>query len=196
MSDTLRKRLGVGAGGCAVLFAYLTRDVAILVEAADERDFACAAGGLDKQIANAVIAVYRYQGAGGSFNPPPCRSVGIGNHIAIDIHHEDEVSLPVVLVNDRSLGAGNLRDHAKLVVAVVDGLLVAHVLGEQVVGLVVLKGKHSSIRLGDGGKPALRRVAVLHPVAQCVRLAGQVAVLIVGVAGRLTKGVRHLGDVV
>ena len=73
MSDTLRKRLGVGAGGCAVLFAYLTRDVAILVEAVGERDFACATGGLGKQSANTVIVVYCYQGAGGSFwiNPKP-----------------------------------------------------------------------------------------------------------------------------
>ena len=73
MSDTLRKRLGVDAGGCAVLFAYLTRDVAILVEAVGERDFAYATGGLGKQSANTVIVVYCYQGAGGSFwiNPKP-----------------------------------------------------------------------------------------------------------------------------
>ena len=122
--------------------------------------------------------------------------VGIGNHVTVDIRHGDEIALPVVLVNNRSLGAGNLRHHAKLVVAAVDGLPVAYVLGEQAAGLVVLKGKHGSVRFGDGGKPALRRVAVLHPVAQRVRLAGRVAVLIVGVAGYLAKGVRHLGDVV
>lgn len=58
--------------------------------------------------------------------------VGIGNHIAVDIHHEDEISLPVVLVNDRSLGAGNLRDPANFIVAALDGLPITHVLGEQV----------------------------------------------------------------
>ena len=57
--------IGVGAGGgCAVLFAHLARDVAVLVVAVAEGDVACAAGCLGEQIANAVIAVCRCQGAG------------------------------------------------------------------------------------------------------------------------------------
>ena len=71
--------IGVGAGGgCAVLFAHLARDVAVLVVAVRERNLTRAAGGLGEQIANAVIAVCRCQGAGCSFNPPACRIVGVG----------------------------------------------------------------------------------------------------------------------
>lgn len=56
--------IGVGAGGgCAVLFAHLARDVAVLAVGVAEGHFAGAAGGLGKQIANAVMAVYRCQGA-------------------------------------------------------------------------------------------------------------------------------------
>lgn len=50
----------------------------VLVVAVAEGDVACAAGGLGEQIANAVIAVCRCQGAGCSFNPPACRIVGVG----------------------------------------------------------------------------------------------------------------------
>lgn len=65
-------------GGLAVFSAHLARDVAVLVVAVAEGDVACAAGGLGEQIANAVIAVCRCQGAGCSFNPPACRIVGVG----------------------------------------------------------------------------------------------------------------------
>ena len=51
-------------GGLAVFSAHLARDVAVLVVAVAEGDVACAAGGLGEQIANAVIAVCRCQGAG------------------------------------------------------------------------------------------------------------------------------------
>ena len=50
--------IGVGAGGgCAVLFAHLARDVAVLVVAVRERNLTRAAGDLFEQIPNAVIAV-------------------------------------------------------------------------------------------------------------------------------------------
>ena len=50
--------IGIGAGGgCAVLFAHLARDVAVLVVAVGERDFTRAACDLFEQIPNAVIAV-------------------------------------------------------------------------------------------------------------------------------------------
>ena len=71
--------IGIGAlGSLAVFSAHLTRDVAVLVVAVAEGDVACAAGCLGEQIANAVIAVCRCQGAGCSFNPPACRIVGVG----------------------------------------------------------------------------------------------------------------------
>ena len=57
--------IGIGAlGSLAVFSANLTRDVAVLVVAVAEGDVACAAGCLGEQIANAVIAVCRCQGAG------------------------------------------------------------------------------------------------------------------------------------
>lgn len=115
--------------------------------------------------------------------------VGIGNHVTVDIRHGDEIALPVVLVNNRSLGAGNLRHHAKLVVAAVDGLPVAYVLGEQAAGLVVLKGKHGSVRFGDAFQPPFRRVGILHLVAQRVGFSEQIAIL---VALACPVGIRHL----
>ena len=76
--------IGVGAGGgCAVLFAHLARDVAVLVVAVAERDLARAAGRLREQIAYAVVAVYRCQGARRGFNPLACRVVGIAGYVAI-----------------------------------------------------------------------------------------------------------------
>ena len=56
--------IGVGAlGGLAVFRALFARDVAVLVVAVGERNLTCAAGFLTDQIANAVVAVFRCQGA-------------------------------------------------------------------------------------------------------------------------------------
>ena len=77
--ELAQRVIGIGIlGGLAVFSAHLARDVAVLVVAVAEGDVACAAGGLGEQIANAVIAVCRCQGAGCSFNPPACRIVGVG----------------------------------------------------------------------------------------------------------------------
>ena len=77
--ELAQRVIGIGAlRGLAALCAHLARDVAVLVVAVAEGDVACAAGGLGEQIANAVIAVCRCQGAGCSFNPPACRIVGVG----------------------------------------------------------------------------------------------------------------------
>ncbi len=64
MPDTSQKRLGIGAGGGGAVFsAHLACDVAVLVVAVAERNFARPAGGLCEQIAHATIAVCGYQGA-------------------------------------------------------------------------------------------------------------------------------------
>ena len=74
--------IGIGAGGCAVLLAHFARDVAVLVVAVAKRDLTCAAGGLREQIAYAVVAVYRCQGARRGFNPLACRVVGVAGHVS------------------------------------------------------------------------------------------------------------------
>lgn len=79
--ELAQRVIGISAfGGLAVFGAHLAGDVAVLVVA--ERDFACAAGGLFKQVSNAVIAVCRCQGArrgsdyhSGSSYPINCVSV-------------------------------------------------------------------------------------------------------------------------
>ena len=82
--ELAQRVIGIGAlGGLAVFSAHLARDVAVLVVAVAEGNVACAAGGLGEQIANAVIAVCRCQGAGRGFNPPACRIIGIAGYVAI-----------------------------------------------------------------------------------------------------------------
>ena len=95
-----------------------------------------------------------------------------------------------------SLGPGDLRDHADVVIAAFHRLPVAHVLDEQAAGPVVRKGEHGPVRLGDAFQPSLRRIGIRHPVAQRVGLREQVAVLIVGVARYVFQRVRHLDDVI
>ena len=82
VNERLQRVIGIGAGGCAVLLAHFARDVAVLVVAVAKRDLTCAAGGLREQIAYAVVAVYRCQGARRGFNPLACRVVGVAGHVS------------------------------------------------------------------------------------------------------------------
>ena len=76
--------IGIGAlRGLAALCAHLSRDVAVLVVAVAERNLARAAGRLREQIAYAVVAVYRCQGARRGFNPLACYIIGINLLILI-----------------------------------------------------------------------------------------------------------------
>ena len=76
--------IGIGAlRGLAALCAHLARDVAVLVVAVAERNLARAAGRLREQIAYAVVAVYRCQGARRGFNPLACYIIGINLLILI-----------------------------------------------------------------------------------------------------------------
>ena len=117
------------------------------------------------------------------------RIVGIGNDVTVHIRHGNQISLPVVLVNNRSLGTGNLRHHADFVVAAFHRLAVAHVLDEQAAGFVIFKCEHGSVCPGDAFQPPFRRVGILHLVAQRVGFSEQIAIL---VALACPVGIRHL----
>ena len=99
------------------------------------------------------------------------------------------MSALIILVNNCSLVAGNLRHHADFVVAAFHRLPVAHVLGEQAAGFIVCKVEDGSIGFGDAFQPALRRVGVLHLIAQRVGFSEQIAIL---VALACPVGIRHL----
>lgn len=82
------------------------------------------------------------------------------------------------------------------VVAAFNVLIFAGILGKQIAGLVIGKGEHRAICLGDGAEPAFGGVCVFHGVAQSVGFGEQVAVLVVGVACDMLESVCHLSDIV
>lgn len=125
----------------------------------------------------------------GHGRPVAVRIVGVGNLVAVHIRHGNQISLPVVLVNNRSLGTGNLRDPAGFIVAAFHRLTVAHVLGEQAAGFVIFKCEDGSVCPGDAFQPPFRRVGILHLVAQRVGFSEQIAIL---VALACPVGIRHL----